>query len=293
MESVLTTEELLAQHKNWLYNRTDRNGTRYFCDDTCKRCGGKGVIQYYAYVDGGVCYECGGSGRSSRSEIIKVYTPEHAAKLAAARDKREAERKAARLKDFEENWNTKLEGYGFGIEDGKGVCYRVVGNTYEIKDQLKELGCKFKSSLGWYAPRALEGYETQRMEADQIVTFNRDTLQVEWADDDTVKAMWIERTRAAEESPSVWVGEIGGKLTIKVHIDRVFESTFRAHAGAWGARDSYMYLMHDEARNVYKWSTAKCYAEGDDVTFKATVKDHTEYKGIKQTVLTRCTKVEA
>lgn len=290
MESVKSTEELLAQHKRWTYVRTDRNGTRYFHDYTCQRCGGRGGWEGWPDY---VCYECGGSGKSDRVSVIKVYTPEHAAKLAKQREARaakaEAERTAKAILERGEN----LKKAGFGQEEIDGVVtwviYRVVGNTFDIKDQLKELGCKFKPSVGWYAPAALEGYECQRLTEKDVL---KENVFIEWKDRDEVEPLWIERNRAAEESPSQWVGQVGDRIDITVTIDRVFESQFQRNAGWYGTTTSYMYLMHDEAGNVYKWSTSKEYEEKETYHFRATVKDHVDYKGIKQTVITRATPVK-
>ena len=55
--------------------------------------------------------------------------------------------------------------------------------------------------------------------------------------------------------------------------------------------------MKDAAGNVYTWKTANNIgyedAEGvwqkpEEFTIKGTVKEHSEYRGEKQTVLTRC-----
>lgn len=291
MVDVRTTEELLSAYPRWSYVRTDRNGTRYFNDCTCNRCGGRGVIDYYAHVDGGVCFECGGSGRASKPSTIKVYTPEYEAKLAAQREARAKQKLEAKRQDYRDHMEDKLRELGFGIEDGVAICYRVVGNTYEIKDQLKGLGCKFKPQLGWYSAQDLEGFETQRIEAAKVCHFNEEAISIEWEDTAETKKLWIENIRKAKESPSRHVGNIGDRIEITLHIDRVFESTLHVAAGPWGTRSSYMYLMHDEAGNVYRWSTGKYYTEGEDVTVRATIKDHTEYSGIQQTVLTRCTKM--
>jgi hypothetical protein len=290
MESTKTTEELLQQHKRWTYVRTDRNNTRYFHDYTCQRCGGRGGWEGWPDY---VCYECGGSGKSDRVSVIKVYTPEHAAKLAAQREARaakaEAERTAKAILERGEN----LKKAGFGQEEIDGVVtwviYRVVGNTFDIKDQLKELGCKFKPSVGWYAPAALEGYECQRLTEKDVL---KENVFIEWKDKEEVEPLWIERNRAAEESPSQWVGQVGDRIDITVTIDRVFESQFQRNGGWYGTTTSYMYLMHDEAGNVYKWSTSKCYNEKETYHFRATVKDHADYKGIKQTVITRATLIK-
>lgn len=290
MESVKTTEEILKSHKRWSYDRTDRNGTRYFKDFTCTRCGGRGGWEGWP---GFTCYDCGGSGLDNRPTIIKVYTPEHAAKLAAQREARAAKAEAERVANAIANRGENLRKAGFGQEEIDGVVtwviYRVVGNTYEIKDELKALGCKFKPQVGWYSPVTYEGYTFQRLTEKEVL---KDNIFIEWKDKDEVEPLWIENIRRIEESTSEWQGEVGGRLDLQLHIDRVFESSWKRNNGPWSSVTSYMYLMHDAAGNIYKWSTSCYYGEGEDVHFKATVKEHAEYKGIKQTVLTRCTKVK-
>lgn len=44
--------------------------------------------------------------------------------------------------------------------------------------------------------------------------------------------------------------------------------------------------------NVYTWKTSNCLGENSIKSLTGTVKTHTEYRGIKQTELTRC-RVEA
>lgn len=285
MESTKTTEEILREHKNWSYVRVDRNGTRYFNDYTCCRCGGKGGWEGWP---GYTCYDCGGAGYTDKATVFKVYTPEHAAKLEAQRQERARKREEERRQKAIEERDKNLLAAGFGKEDVY-VIYRVVGNTYEIKDTLKSLGCKFNPAVGWYAPTALEGYECQRLEEKQVLT---DSIYIEWKDKKEVESLLIENIRKKEESPSKWVGEIGERIRVTLHIDRVFESEYRRNDGWWGTTINYMYLMHDKDGNIFKWSTSCCYDEGKDITFNATVKDHAEYKGIAQTVLTRCTKVK-
>ncbi len=290
MEDIRTTEEILKAHPRWSYDRTDRNGTRYFVDWTCDRCGGRGGWEGWP---GFTCYDCGGSGRDDKGHIIKIYTPEHAAKLAKQREARAKKAEAERVANAIANRGENLRNAGFGQEEIDGVVtwviYRVVGNTFEIKDALKALGCKFKPQVGWYASAALEGYECQRLTEQQVLTEN---IFIEWKDKDAITPLWTENIRRVEESTSNWVGEIGERIDIHVTIDRAFESEFQRNSGWYGTTTNYMYLMHDEVGNVYKWSTSCYYKEKDECHFKATVKDHAEYKGIKQTVLTRCTLVK-
>lgn len=290
MEDIRTTEEILKAHPRWSYDRTDRNGTRYFVDWTCDRCGGRGGWEGWP---GFTCYDCGGSGRDDKGHIVKIYTPEHAAKLAKQREARAKKAEAERVANAIANRGENLRNAGFGQEEIDGVVtwviYRVVGNTFEIKDTLKTLGCKFKPQVGWYAPAALEGYECQRLTEKEVLTEN---IFIEWKDKDEITPLWTENIRRVEESTSDWVGEVGERIDIHVTIDRAFESEFQRNSGWYGTTTSYMYLMHDEAGNVYKWSTSCYYKEKDECHFKATVKDHAEYKGVKQTVLTRCTLVK-
>ena len=74
-----------ANDKKRVYIRTDKNGTKYFADYTCKRCGGQGGLPQWTYT-GYTCYECGGTGVAAKPDIYKEYTPEYAAKLEERRN---------------------------------------------------------------------------------------------------------------------------------------------------------------------------------------------------------------
>lgn len=76
--------------------KIDRNGTRYYLDYTCPRCGGAGGGPQWAYT-GWTCYECAGTGERKDPKVVKEYTPEYEAKLAerrAARRERELNKEA-------------------------------------------------------------------------------------------------------------------------------------------------------------------------------------------------------
>ena len=51
---------------------------------------------------------------------------------------------------------------------------------------------------------------------------------------------------------------------------------------------TFLYRFVDDAGNVFVWKASGAYNVFDGVTIKGTVKDHSEYQGVKQTVLTRC-----
>ena len=283
MKSTATTEEILFAHPNWTYIRVDRNGTRYFNDCTCPRCGGRGGSEGWP---GFTCYECGGSGRSEGS-VIKVYTPEHAEKLEKQRKARFEKKEKERIEKAIRERGANLEKAGFGNEDGAYVIYRVIGNTYEIKDELKSLGAKFNPCVGWFFSKPIEGYETQRLEEKEVLT---DSIWIEWKQKEEVKPLWVESQKTVQESPSKWVGEIGDRIELSLHIDCKFEGEF--HITEWKSVSTYMYLMHDAEGNIYKWSTSCYYNEGEDIHVRGTIKDHTDFRGVAQTVLTRLKEVK-
>ena len=282
MVDTRSTEEILKAYPRWKYDRTDRNGTRYFVDYTCPRCGGRGVLDCYRYVEGGICFECGGSGVSDKPEIIKVYTPEHEAKLAAQREARAAKREQERINEATKNYEANMEKNGFGKENDEFVIYRVIGDTYSIKDELKALGCKFKPAVGWYSNHALEGYKTQRMTSKEVL---EEGIFIVWKDKADVEKLWVENQHD-EADPSEWQGTVGERIERELFINKKVDGV------GYMGKTSYFYIMTDKNDNVYTWSSSCWYDEGDYVHFKATVKAHEEYKGRHQTRLTRCTQVK-
>ncbi len=92
-----------------------------------------------------------------------------------------------------------------------------------------------------------------------------------------------ERQAAAETSE--YVGEVKQRLTIKMSSAKLVTSweTY------WGT--TFLYKFTDENGNVYVWYASRSIDVVDGMTLRGTVKDHSEYQGVKQTVLTNCCKV--
>lgn len=81
---------------------------------------------------------------------------------------------------------------------------------------------------------------------------------------------------------SSWVGTVGERITLtKVKVNLLT---------SWDTMYGYTYLYQftDPEDNIYTWKTGKV-INCDKVSLKGTVKAHSEYKGTKQTELTRCT----
>jgi hypothetical protein len=103
--------------------------------------------------------------------------------------------------------------------------------------------------------------------------------------------------KARSEKPSEWIGTApdkaagikGSRITFTGMVESI-----RYIDGLYGATT--LYQVRDELSGVIvKWfasNNALGENTGVRVTFRGTVKEHDEYKGIKATVLTRCTLVE-
>ena len=83
-------------------------------------------------------------------------------------------------------------------------------------------------------------------------------------------------------SESSAIGEIGDRLELELRVEKAI--TFD---GAYG--NTIMHIFHDASGNEFKWTTsAKQLTIGSVYKIRGTVKEHTNYHGITQTVLTRC-----
>lgn len=86
--------------------------------------------------------------------------------------------------------------------------------------------------------------------------------------------------RVVAESCSQHVGTIGQRIETTVSLTLLT---------SWETQYGYtnLYRMMDSFGNVYTWKTGNVYSNGD-YTCKGTVKAHSEFRGTKQTELTRC-----
>lgn len=98
----------------------------------------------------------------------------------------------------------------------------------------------------------------------------------------------IEKAAKAEQAPSEWQGEVGKRQVFEgltVAAERVLEDD-------WQERTTWLYTLVDDQGNDFKWFASNPKLKvGQTYNLKATVKKHDEYKGTKQTVITRATEV--
>lgn len=259
----------------WLV-KTDRNGTKYYADNKCRKCGGQGYIHGYEHVFGGQCFDCGGTGMT-KTYTWKEYTPEYAAKLADRR-----RRKA--ISQAPETNRRFFEKIGFD-EDGR--AWVVIGDAYAIKDDLKASGARYSYTVGWHFDRADNGYNCFEISVADIAEKNDLEcwqLKCEWEIIEFIKARQAEN---APKTASEYVGNIGETITATVTLTGVHK--YQTHFTYYG-ETNYIYTFADDKGNTLVWKTASFQEieEGKTYEIKGKVKEHSEYKGDKQTVLTRC-----
>lgn len=156
------------------------------------------------------------------------------------------------------------------------------GNTYPYKDWLKEHGARFTKLFNWSFASDVEWPEAE-------LPTDLEPLQIPWeavsTNDhllpETEVRSYIE-SLMYEPSNSEYVGEIGDRIEETLTVTKAV--TLESYYGT-----SIMHIMEDAVGNVFVWITkAKSYPEGKVVILRGTIKDHKEYKGTKQTILTRC-----
>lgn len=173
---------------------------------------------------------------------------------------------------------TQKEILGFA----KGYITIFKGNTYEDKDYFKYNSARYARPWGWYF------ISTEELPDD--IPDDVEPVRLPWElvgnEDGTLKpenvvAAAVE-TLIYDEDESEWQGEIGDKLELIVTIENAILLD-----GYYGP--STMHIMRDYDGNCYVWTTAaKSWSVGTEHHIIGTVKELKQYKGTKQTVLTRC-----
>jgi len=266
-------------------------------EEKCDRCGGLGIIvarvennQYIPIpVDGGICYKCNGAKKIRK--WVKAYTPEELDKYLSSQEKAKARKiekikceQQKKLDESEQNKKELLTKWGYDAENPQ-IWLIGGGNTYEIKDQLKEQGCKFCRELGWYNNHEYEipeGYTLVSINFFDVYEWIPLTKRFEIKDDAKEKA---EATLATlmPASHSEYVGEVKERLRdLEVTLTNI-----RFTDGYYGTSTIYTFK---QGENILVWITSSCKEidVGDKLLLTGTVKEQKEYRGVKQTYLSRC-----
>lgn len=284
------SEEIPSGFTNIKFVREDRNGTKFYeAVEDCINCGGKGEIPYYYYHCQGVCFACNGSG--IHNVKYKVYTDEHADKIEQNRAKRAEQKRQKAIAEAEERNKEYICSLGFNSD---GIGYLTLGKTFTIKDELKALGGKWRNRSYWILPTDTDLCETIRLDSKDMIAdvcYNNlgQLIDLDW----TPMYDAIEKWETAQNEKTKFVGNVGDKIELKVKYvghGAWFETQFGSMAH---------FNFEDEEGNIYDWCTSgfphigkhsdsqNLCDEGEFYSMKATIKNHNEYNGRKQTVITR------
>ena len=81
---------------------------------------------------------------------------------------------------------------------------------------------------------------------------------------------------------SEYVGEVGQRITLKAATVALLSSWDGYYGTTW------LYKIVDESGNVFIWKASQPFSAEEGATIRATVKDHNERDGVKQTIVIRC-----
>lgn len=272
--------------------KIDRNGSKHYEGMIeCPKCYGRGLIVHhmengrpsYQWTDNGVCWKCGGSGKVLGKWIER--TPEYEAKLEAKRRAKQEAKEAELQKKMDEIRIEWLKRNGF-TEDG--FTFLFLGDTYSMKDEIKALGGRY-DACGWHIDHEVEGFQFLKVSKDEILMdshwgFSFDSnLNYRKMREDAFKTL----NKVPESNH---IGQVGQRLTVKVKYIHTASWENNFGYGYWTSNVTNLHKFVDENGNILVWKTSNFIEEdyGTEMMLTGTVKEHSEYKDDKQTVMTRC-----
>lgn len=293
--------KVAPSYKSATIERVDEENHKAYISETCPRCGGSGIIVARVEngrpipipVDGGICYKCEGAGTIKK--WVKAYTEKEYARYLNTQERakeRKIEKEKARIAELdakaEENKNALLAKFGFDVENP--MVYLVSGNTFEIKDWIKERGGRYNPALNWYFTNNTnelpEGYEYIAVPFDSLYDWFPRVKRIELKDN-AKEVAEAARIAAMPESKSEWVGEIKERM-------RDLEVVLTGRRAVNSMYGSSIMFTFDYNGNELVWFTScppdvvEDMVVGDEYLLTGTVKKHDTYRGVKQTYLNRC-----
>lgn len=227
----------------------------------CTRCGGAGASDRWIYT-GRVCFDCNGAGTLGTVEV-SLYTQAELEKLNATAEKRRAT--AKRKADAAQ-----------ALRKAEADALRA------------DFEAKHAELLAWLRDTVAGGEQDEGFLPDMLRVAK---TRAAWTEAQVAAIAKVKASReavAAKRAASTHVSTIGQRLTFDVTVEHVAAFTrpcFNAH---WLSETVNIATLRDAAGNalVVK-STSFCPQKGDTMKLKGTIKEHAEYRGEAQTILTR------
>jgi hypothetical protein len=220
-----------------------------FRHENCTRCGGTGIYRWFvrAQPAAGTCFKCNGA-RTTPAKA-RLYTAKKLATLDAAAQKREIKRAAA----------ARLE--------AEAKAERVARKTtlwLSIDDNETVINAARNLTENQFATKMLDSLNDWGSLTDGQLGALKGTI-----------------AREKQNVASTFIGTIKERLDFTVTVERIM-----SFPGEWGT--TYFNICRDGNGNVIVYKGIKVLAEkGEEVTFKATVKEHKAFNGTNQTIVNR------
>jgi len=218
--------------------------------------------------------------------------------------------KVVELTDYTYDYDT-FSGYGFsaGVDANKVKAY---ATSLVKKFGYNKLGMDhptvmdLEDVLFWHQDERLEDIKPDESLLEEITNY-AETITEQYGYMANAKLAWLkkyvevrdfgliasfisiylreqDKLAQAKKNPSKHVGNIGDRINIKIASVKVLFSN--CYQYSWDYYETtYTYEIKDADGNIYLWSTNKELDVGYNII--ATIKSHDEYKGVKQTVITR------
>ena len=173
-----------------------------------------------------------------------------------------------------------------GLTQYAGVCFKCNGLGWVV-DEWIERTPEYQAKLD-----ARRAAKRAKQEAEEQAKLDAERTEREAAEKAEAERKESERLALeAEKAISQFVGAVGEKLTVTaVYIGSPYFE--RKSFAGYGTETCYINTFKDADGNKILWKTGRNvgsqYEVGQTVEITGTVKEHSEYKGEKQTVLIRC-----
>lgn len=159
------------------------------------------------------------------------------------------------------------------------------GDTYANLNWFRSSGATYSSLWGWWFQK-IEDLPTDYPEDLTPLILPLAEIQTSagvMLDDEKIKAVVSALIYPEDEIKGEFIGDIKERLNIYLTLNRIVSL---ANYGSV----SNIFIFSDDLGNTFTWTTATTpnMEEGHTYNIRGTVKDHRVYKGVRQTVLTRC-----
>lgn len=243
-----------------LFDRTGKQVTRFARDSKgkpfiteqlpCSRCGGEGGSQKWAHT-GYTCFDCGGTGKG-RIATVKLYTAEKLAKLDATKAKKDAKRAAERAAKA-------------AAQQAEADARRA--DFMAVYKPLLDRAGQFSARNEFIADvlnKVLQRCEiSEKQEAALVAACDRIDAE------------------DARKATASYLGKVGERLR-KIDVTVLYVYQFET---AFGLKT--ITTMRDKTGNTIVSKGQYLASKGSELTIDGTVKEHSLYKGEKQTQLQR------